>query len=83
MNPQGSDRDLGVGRGQQRGELTIMGNGGRCRHVAQGAGAISGGWRVAGACDVQVGGALHLERRWGVGEKLEGFEDERLRMGRR
>ena len=38
-------------------------NGGRCRHAERGAGTSGGGWRVAGASDTQVGGALHREKR--------------------
>ena len=45
---------------------------------------VAGGrWQVAGMGDVQVGGALQWERRWGAGEKREGFRDERLWIGRR
>ena len=29
-----------------------------------------------------VGDALHWDRRWGSSEKREGFDDERLQMGR-
>ena len=53
------------------------------RHGYQGRAAEAGRWQVVGEGDVQVGGASHQERRWGAGEKLEGFEYERLRMGRR
>ena len=40
------------------------------------------GMRVEGAGNIQVGGASHRDRRWGAGEKLEGFDNEKLRMGR-
>ena len=30
-----------------------------------------------------VGCASHQERKWGAGEKLDGFDDERLSMGKR
>ena len=30
----------------------------------------------------KVVGASHRERRWGAGEKLDGFDDKRLYMGR-
>ena len=43
-------------------------NGSRHRHAVQGAGMSGRGWRVVGAGDVQVGGALHWERRRGAGE---------------
>ena len=54
---------LGAGQGRQRGEQTNTGNGGRRRHAEQGAGKSGGGCWVSGAGDVQVGGALHWERR--------------------
>ena len=60
-----------------------MGNGSRRRHMMQGSGTSSGGWRVAGAVDVQVDGALLWERRWLSGENQEVFNDERLWMVRR
>ena len=81
-NPPGADRDLGAGQGK-RGGRTVMGNDSRRRHAVLGAGMSGAGWQVAGVGDVQVGGASHGERRWGGGEKREGFDDERLRMGRR
>ena len=48
---------------------TVTGNIDRRRHAAQGAGTSGGGCQVAGAGDVQGGGALHRERRWVAGEK--------------
>ena len=69
-NTPGDDRDLGAGRGRQRGSRTVTGNGGRCRHLARGSGTSGGGWSVAGVGDVYVGGSLHWERRWGAGEKI-------------
>ena len=45
-NPPGADRDLGSGRGRQRGERTVTVNGGRCRHAAQRQVAEAGGWQV-------------------------------------
>ena len=47
-----------------------------------GAGASCRYRRVAGAGNAQVGGDLHQERRQGVGEKREGFNNERLQMER-
>ena len=44
-----------------------MRNGGRRRNAARSAEMNGGGWRGAGAGDVQVGGASHRERRWGLG----------------
>ena len=71
----GADRDLGAGQGRQRGDHTITGNGGRCRHTTWGAGKSGGGWWMAGAGNVQVGGASHQERMWGAGEEQEGLDD--------
>ena len=48
--------------------VNLHGKASRHRHVTQGAGTSGGGWRAAGAGNVQVGGALHRERRWGAGE---------------
>ena len=59
-NPLGSDKDLGAGQGQKRGE-------------AQGTGTSDGGWHEAGTGHVQVGGALHRDRRWGAGERKRGL----------
>ena len=81
-NSPGADRDLGAGQGWQRGDHTVPVNGGRRRHTERGAGTSGGGWRVAGAGDVQVGGVSHQERRWGAGEEREGSEDECMQMGR-
>ena len=67
-NPPGTNRDLRVGQGHQRGGHTVMVNGDRRRHLSWGADMISGGWRVAGEGDIQVGGALRQERRWGAVE---------------
>ena len=53
--PPGGDRDIGAGRRRQRWEQTGTGNGDRCRHAARGIGKSGGGWRVAGAGNVQVG----------------------------
>ena len=66
-NPPGADRDLGTGRGLQMGGWLVMGNDSRCRHAARDADTSGGGWRLAGASDVQVGGALRRERKWGAG----------------
>ena len=38
------------------------------------------GCLAEGACGVQVGGALNQERRWGEGEKREGFNYEHLQI---
>ena len=65
--PPRVDRDLGAGQGRKRGERTGTWNGGRRRHVAQGAGTSSGGWQMASAGDVQVGDASHQKLRWGAG----------------
>ena len=43
------------------------GHGGRCRQAARDAGMSGGGWREAGAGDVQVDGASRRERMWGAG----------------
>ena len=67
-NPPRYDKDLGAGRGPQRGERTGTGNGDRRRHAGRGAGTSGRGWQVAGAGDAQVGGVFHQERRWGAGE---------------
>ena len=67
-NPPVADSYMCVGQGRQRGEFTVTRNGGRCRHVARDAGTSDGEWRVAGAGNVQVGGASHQERRWRAGE---------------
>ena len=77
-----SDRDLGAGQGQKRGECTFTGNIVRRRHAVRGAGTSGKGWWVAGAGDVQVGGNSHQERTWGAVEKQEGFNNEQIRMGR-
>ena len=46
------------------------------RRGAQRRAAEALGWRVARADDIQVGGALHWERKWVTGEKLEVFDEE-------
>ena len=51
--------------------------------MVRGAGMSGRGWRMAGADDVQVVGASHRDTRWGAIEKLEGFNDEWLCVGRR
>ena len=56
-NPPGANRDLGAGRGRQRGE-NGRGDGSRRRHTAQGTETSGRGWRVAGVGVVQVDGAL-------------------------
>ena len=50
-----------------KGGLTDAGNGGRSRHVAQGADTSGGGWQVAGMGDGQVDNAPLWERRWKAG----------------
>ena len=56
-----------------------MGRGGRLRYMAWGVDTSGRGWRVAGAGDIQVVGALRRERRWGAGAnrymdtKMKGF----------
>ena len=54
-------------KGGKGGGARRHGNGGRRRHAAQSAGMSGRSWRVAGACDNQVGGALYRERRRGAG----------------
>ena len=49
----------------------------RCRHVALGAETNGGGWRVAGAGDVQERGCVKQ-----VYKKRPDFDHEWLRMGR-
>ena len=66
-NPPGADRDLGAGRGKKRGEHTVTGHGGRCRHAERVAETSGRGWRVAGVGNVQVDGALRQEKGWGSG----------------
>ena len=66
-NPLEAYRDLGAGRGRQRGERIITGNVGRHRHAVRGAGTSGRVWWVTGAGNVQVGGALQHERRWVAG----------------
>ena len=73
LNSPGADRDLCACRGRKRGEHTVTGNGDKRRHAAQGAEKSGRVWRVASAGYVQVGGALHRERRWGAGEKNRGI----------
>ena len=53
-----------------KGGANRHGNGSRRRHAARGAGTSGGGWRAAGAGDVNVlvCVASHQERRWGAGE---------------
>ena len=63
-NPPVPDRGLGAGWGRKRGERTGTGNGDRLRHTERGTGTSGRGWQVAGAGGIQVGGALHRERRW-------------------
>ena len=47
-----------------------MGHSDRYRHTAQGAETSGGGWWVSGAGDVQVGGAVIQESRWGAGANI-------------
>ena len=58
---------MGAGRGQQNRDRTSTRNGDRRRHAARGTRKSGGACQVAGAGDVQVGGASHQERRWGAG----------------
>ena len=51
-----------------KGGANWNGNGSKRRHEAQGVGTSGRGWQAAVADDIQVGGALHRERRWGAGE---------------
>ena len=73
--------DMGSDQGCQRGGARLHG---KRRHTqARGAGTSGGDWQVVGAGDIHMGGALQLEKSLGAGGKLEGFNDEWLRMGRR
>ena len=65
-SPQGLTRTWKKSEGGKGGEHTVTVNGGRHRHVERGTDTSSRGWRVAGAGDVQMGGALRRERRWGA-----------------
>ena len=49
--------------------------------ILLGAETRCGGWRVAGAGDVQVDGALRWERRWGVGSSDRGNDNKRYGWG--
>ena len=67
-NLPGDDMDLGEGQGQQRGGRKYLGNGGRFSNATRGSETSGGGWRMAGAGNVQVDSAPLWERRWGVGD---------------
>ena len=81
MNPPGSDRDLGAGRGRQRGGRSDTVNGVRHRHAAQSTETSDGLWRVVCVGDVKVDRNPHRERRWGVGTTERCYKYERLLMG--
>ena len=53
------------------GGCTVTGNGDRRRHAARGAYTSGGGWQVAGAGNVQVGGTSRKERMWKSGTNRE------------
>ena len=63
----GGNMDLGAGRGWQRGWVQSHGNSGRHSQTVRGAERSSGGWRLTGAGNVQVGGASCRERIWVAG----------------
>ena len=60
--PQGPGRKMRAAKGGGGGAVT--GNDGICRHAVRGAEMIGGGWRVAGAGDVQVDRSLGRDSRW-------------------
>ena len=64
-NPTGADKDLGAGRGKERGGgcRTVTGNVERRKHRSRGAEMSGGGWQVAGAGDTQVNGSSRWEMR--------------------
>ena len=81
--PKGAERDLGTGRGLQKGGQSNAGNGGRRRQAVQGAETSGRGWRVAIVGDVQVSGAPLWEKWWGLGSTERCYNDERpLMVGR-
>ena len=64
VKPLGADRELGAGRVRQRRGQTVTENGNGRRNVAQGTEMGAGGWRVATAGNVRVGGPSLQERMW-------------------
>ena len=71
-SPRGRQESGRRPRAEKGGEHSHR-NDDRRRHAARGAETSSGGWQVASAGDVQVGGALRWERRWGAGENERGL----------
>ena len=63
VNPPGDDRELGAGQVQQRRGQTVTENSNRRRNTARGTEMGGGGWRVATAGDIRVGGASLREKR--------------------
>ena len=59
-------KDLGAGRGRQRGDKHTSYNG-RCRHAERGAEKIDRGCQVAGVGAFQVDSFPLRKRRWGEG----------------
>ena len=51
------------GNGGEYGHINIR----RLKHAVHGAETSGGIWKVVDVGNVQVGGAPHWERRWGVG----------------
>ena len=70
-NPRGQKGPESSPRAAKVAGHTVTVHVGRRMHMAWGAETSGRGWRVAGAGDVQVGGALHQERRWRVGANIE------------
>ena len=64
MKPLGADRELGAGQVRQSRGQTVTENVNGRRHAAQGTEMGAGGWRVATAGKVRVGGASLQERMW-------------------
>ena len=69
VNPPGSDMDVGAGAGtgggKKRGGSTVMVTEADAG-MQRGAQTSVGGWGVAGAGGIKVGGASLQERRWGA-----------------
>ena len=63
-NPPGDERYLGEGRGRQRWRYTVTGNYARLRHAVRGLGTSGGVWKIVGAGDAQVNGAVRQDGRW-------------------
>ena len=73
-NPPGADRDLSSGRGVHRGGAHSHGKWRKTQSFS--AGRRDNLWRLmsGSAGDIQVGGALCRERRWGAGENNRGLQ---------